>query len=107
MSEAQKGHHYFGSTALFWTVGETRQEVIQKLAKRLSDNTGLLMAAQVAKQGGVYCWTCRVEAPIDAKYGIRNYAPEGINCSHTFDFEITSKKGDIRLTSESEKHLEG
>lgn len=106
MNEAQQ-HHYFGSTGLFWATGSTRQEVIQKLAKRLSDNTNLLLAGAVKKSGGVYCWTCRVNAPEDANYGISNYAPRDVDWGNTLEFNITSKNGDVRLTTGTEDHLGG
>lgn len=106
MNDAQTTH-YFGSTGLFWATGKTRQEVVEKLAKRLGDNTNLLLADAVKKNGGVYCWTCRVNAPAEAGYEISNYAPKGVDWGHTLEFNITSKKGDLRLIASTEDHLGG
>lgn len=89
--------HYFGSTAFNWAVGATRQEVIDKLAKWAGNNTGALAAPAVKKSGGLYCWTCKVNAPIDTQYAIEYFAPKGVDIGDAFECNITNKNGSIKL----------
>jgi len=86
--------HYFGSTAFNWVTGTTRQDVLEKLAK-------LAGAAQIKRSvkssGGLYAWTCRVEADESAEYSISNYRPTGVPTSSGAEYNILDAKGRHQL----------
>lgn len=92
--------HYFGSTGLMWAVASTRQGVIDKLAKEHPD---LLTAAKVKSTGGVYCWTCKVHANINAAYDIQFFKPVGIEISEGFECNIVNKNGSVKLVEPKSK----
>lgn len=101
----EQAHHFFGSCAIAWAVGTTRQEVLTKLAKELAENSGLLLAANVKKSGGVYAGTVRVDAPMSTEYLIRNYAPFGVATSKPLGVLIMNKHGHVTLPEDVEHVL--
>jgi hypothetical protein len=82
--------HFYGCTAFNWAVGETREAVIAKLAR---DVGAQLIRRQVANQGGVYVWTCVVEADIKASYDIENYCPKGVKWHGAQEHRIQNARG--------------
>lgn len=80
-------YHYFGSTAFDWATGDTREEVIRRLAGAAGASTIKRMRA------GMYAWTCRVELPGTAAYAIRNYAPKDVSISDQKEVSILSARG--------------
>ena len=70
--------HFFASCALGWARGETRDEAVEKLVRSFRKDFKSSVAA-MHKSGvpGTYVWSCKVIAPIDARYSINHYAPHG------------------------------
>lgn len=91
-TKPKAGHHYFGSTAFNWATGDTRAEVLAKLGRMTGPNE---LKLQVKAHGGLYVWTCRVNAPADADYQIENYAPKGVETSNVSESRIVNTKGYI------------
>jgi hypothetical protein len=83
-------HHFFGSTALNWATGATREEVIAKLARVAGAD---LIKRQVKAHGGLYCWTCRVDVAQSTNYSINNYAPEGVPTAAAQECNLLNTKG--------------
>lgn len=82
--------HYFGTTAFTWAVAQTREEVIAALARDAGKG---IIAAQVKANGGLYCWTVRVDLPQSANYEISYYKPVGVPLADAVAFNIISAKG--------------
>lgn len=82
--------HIFGSTAINWAVGKTREEVLKRLAR---DAGASIIKANKTKYGGLYAWTCIVDAPQSAHYGIKAYQPAGVPTRDVIEFHITNAKG--------------
>lgn len=89
-----KQFHYFGSTAFNWATGETRQEVITKLAKQAGTE---ILKRNVKASGGLYCWTCRVEAPQGTDYEIRYFCPQGVKITQALAVNIQNSKGHVTV----------
>lgn len=83
-------HHYYGSTALNWATGKTRQEVLEKLAKSAG---GDYLKRAVKNTGGLYAWTVRVDAPQDANYQIAYFQPVDVPMGNAQEFNIMTAKG--------------
>lgn len=83
-------HHFYGSTFYGWSVGKTRAEVLQKLAREVGGN---ILKQAISSNGGLICVTCRVMAPIDAAYRISNYVPVDVEADRFQDFRLVSVKG--------------
>lgn len=83
--------HYFGSTAFNWATGETREEVLQKLARMAGAD--IIKRNVKANGGGLYAWTVQVNAPQSAHYEINNYAPSGVPTEQAQAFNILNAKG--------------
>ena len=79
-------YHIFGSTAVNWAVGNTREEVLKKLAR---DAGPEFIKRQT---NGLYAWTCLVPLPRAAHYGINNYAPE-TEYRAVHEYNITAGNG--------------
>lgn len=88
MTEQQ--HHFYGSTAFNWAVAQTREEVVKKLASATGAD---LIKRNVAANGGLYCWTCKVELPQEAHYDINFYKPVDVPISEAQEFNILNAKG--------------
>ena len=82
--------HIFGSTAFNWAVGATREEVLKRLAA--AAGAGIIKANK-AKYGGLYAWTCVVDAPQSAHYDIKAYRPVGVPTRDAVEFNLTNAKG--------------
>lgn len=82
--------HYYGSTAFNWAVGQTRDEVLTKLAKQAGTDT---IKRNVKHNGGLYAWVCLVHAPQSAAYEIEYYQPKGVEISDAQEFNILNSKG--------------
>lgn len=90
-----KPYHFFGSTAFNWATGETRQQVINKLARMAGRS---IIEANVKASSGLYCWTCRVEQPLSgASYDIANYAPQNVTTTKHAEYNIVSARGHVVL----------
>lgn len=68
-------YHYFASNAFGWGTGATRAEAIRKASQSVGAD---LIARNVKANGGLYTWSCRVDAPPSTDYWIQDYAPEQI-----------------------------
>jgi hypothetical protein len=95
----EKPFHYFGSTAYHWVVGETRQEVLNELSRMAGAD---LIKRHVKEHGGLYCWTCRVDAPRSAKYDIAWFQPSGVAVSQGLHFNIMNTKGHVTTVEPKE-----
>ena len=84
-----QNYHFFGSNALHWATGDTREEVLAKLAKQ-SDATWIKNS--VASDGGLYVWTVRVETPVATRYSLESYAPVGVPLSSDREYVLLSSK---------------
>lgn len=82
--------HFFGSTAFNWAVGQTRAEVLEKLARSAGAD---IIRRNVKNNGGLYAWTCLVPLPQTAPYEIENYAPRGVGARDAEEFNILNAKG--------------
>ncbi len=93
----EQGHHFFGSTPFNWATGNTRQEVIEKLAAEAGSEMikRSLRASNTYK--GIYCWTCRVGLPPSAEYRIANFQPQGVPVTLAQEHNIVSVKGYVTL----------
>lgn len=87
--------HYFATCALAWAVGSSHADAIKKLARSLDP----AWIRSCVKSGGVYVWSCRVELPRSASYGISFYKPdkqdngEAVPISDTCDWALLTPKG--------------
>lgn len=89
----EQTHHFFATTAVSWSVGLTRQEAIEGAARIAGDS--IIKANAKANKKGLYCWTCRVEAPKSTAYEIRNYAPVGVETKEPLTVHIVNVKGHV------------
>lgn len=80
--------HFFGSTPFNWATGQTRAEVMKKLAV----GAGSLLKGNI-KNGGLYAWTCEVNAPEGTSYDIEHYRPVGVEFAATAECLIQNVKG--------------
>ena len=87
-------HHYFASTAFNWAVAPTRKEALEKVAKAAGTD---MMRRQVSVNGGLYVWSCKVNAPQSATYGIVNYAPDGVEYTDTQEAKLVNSKGHLTV----------
>ena len=92
-------HHYYGSTGYGWQCGQSREEVLGKLAR--AAGTSILERAR-KHSGGLYAQVCRVELPQAAHYDISNYMPSVITKE---DGVNEARKGERVPTSEFEQVL--
>lgn len=91
-----KPFHFFGSTAYNWAIGDTRQEVIESLARMAG--TDIIKRNDKHSEGnGLYCWLCRVDVPRDEEYEIAWFQPQGVPVSHVIEVGIKSAKGLVVL----------
>ena len=70
-------NHYFASHALGFAMAESRAEAVEKLAKM--PGMGMkswILNAHKSGEPGVYIWSCKVNAPIEAAYKIEWFAPK-------------------------------
>jgi len=71
--------HYFASHALGYAMAESREEAIDKLIEGFHhDLKPWLLNCHKAGDPGVYMWSCKVKAPMEAAYKIEWYAPKGV-----------------------------
>lgn len=89
---AKPNAHYFGSTGLNWAKGNTRAEVLAKLA---ADIGPAMLKDAVKHGGGLYAWTCEIAAPFGTPYGIENFAPHGIEWHDSQEFWLMNAKGHV------------
>lgn len=92
MGKQEQQHHFYGSTAITWAVAETREKVIEMLAK----DAGKDVISRLNKNpdtGGLYFWTCKVEKPKSANYEIEYYKPVGVPISESMHGLIKDVKG--------------
>lgn len=82
--------HIFGSTAVGWAVGDTREEVIKRLAQQMGAE---IIKRNVKANGGVYVWTCVVDAPKSAHYEINYYQPVGVHWHDSHEANILNARG--------------
>lgn len=73
--------YYYGSTAFGWTTGASTAEVLAKLAQQAGANR---IRRSVRQQGGLYAWTCRVEA-----------LPSGVTLGASREFLIQNTRGHV------------
>lgn len=91
--------HFYASTPYTWAVRQTRQEAIDAVAGDIGKAT---IEGAVKRDGGLWCWTCRVPLPQSAPYEILNYKPEGVEITDVLHVAITSPKGKYVLWDERE-----
>lgn len=82
--------HFFGTTPFNWATGSTRAEVLKKLG--IACGSSILKSA-VSNSGGLYAWTCKVNAPADAHYEIEYYKPVGVEWEASAECLIQNNKG--------------
>jgi hypothetical protein len=87
-------HHYFASTAFDWATATTRAEAVRKVAKRCGRD---MITAQVKAHGGLYVWTCRVDAAEKSGYAIRSYAPHGVPTCDAREYRIVNASGAVAV----------
>jgi len=83
-------HHYYAACGTGWATGKTLQGAINKLAA--SERSSIRATInRVDKRGepGCYIWTCRVELPDSATYGIERFMPLGAPISQAAHRYIT------------------
>jgi hypothetical protein len=71
----EQDFHYFATTAYAWAPGLTRKQAIEACA-RLSGKSVIDLSTQKGAEGGLYFWSCRVNAPLSTLFTINNYRPE-------------------------------
>lgn len=73
MSEQQEQFHYFASTVYNWTVADTKEEALQRLAVAIGQN----MLRKIKKRTGfgVEVQVVKVLLPLSASYLIDRYLP--------------------------------
>lgn len=82
--------HIFGSTALNWAVGKTREEVLKRLAAGAGAR---VIKVNKDRYGGLYAWTCVVDASPSTYYDIESYQPVGVPTRDVVEFNLTNAKG--------------
>jgi hypothetical protein len=80
--------HYFASSDSHHVRGLTRAGALAKLAR----DTGTGTLKQFSGPG-MPVWTCRVLAPFEAEYGVRDYAPYGVEVEKAQSFNLHTVKG--------------
>lgn len=90
MNTETQQHHYYGTTAFSWATGETRAEVLAKLARVAGSD---IIKRNVKSSGGLYAWTVRVNLPQTAGYEIDSYRPVGVPTEKPQSFRIVNTKG--------------
>lgn len=91
--------HYFGSTCYNWAVGSSRQEVLDKLAGMVGAER---LKRTVKANGGLYAWTCVVDAPLSATYEIAFFQPQGVLVGRGLSYNIVNTKGAVRVIDSPE-----
>lgn len=73
-------HHYFASFAFGWKTAATRDEAVNGLVEGFRNDVKTIVKNS-HKNGspGAYIWTCKVNAPQDAKYGINFFQPVDVD----------------------------
>jgi hypothetical protein len=80
--------HYFASSAFHWATGKSRASALAKLARDTGSTT-----LKTFTGSGLPVWTCCVLAPLNAEYGIRDYAPYGVEVERAQSFRLHTVKG--------------
>lgn len=88
----KKNYHYFGSTAFNWATGESRAEVLEKLARNAGST---IIKENVKRNKGLYAWTVRVDQCVDLDYQINSYQPQEVPLSNAQEFNIVNTKGHV------------
>lgn len=87
-------HHYFASFVLGWATGVTRGEAVEKLISNFrSDFKTITANCQKDGEPGCYLWSCKVDAPADSAYKIRNYAPYDVKTCRGLHHHVTYVTG--------------
>lgn len=84
-----QNYHFFGSNALHWALGDTREEVLARLAQQADAQW---IKNCIASDDGLYVWTLRVETPRNVKYSLESFAPIGVPISTPREYKLLSKK---------------
>lgn len=102
-------HHFFASTAFNWATAPTREEAIAKVARAAG---GDIIKRNVKANGGLYCWTTRVDCPAETHYSIHYYQPHKlldaddneidvrVPLSRAMAFNIQNVKGHVTYIEE-------
>jgi hypothetical protein len=91
--------HYFATCFGGWVVAATRPEAVKQLL-RANDRT---VRDSIKANGSFYVWTCRVHAPIDAKYQINFFKPEGVDIDEGKHHEVIKMTvKDLRVLTSDE-----
>jgi len=85
--------HIYGHTSLAWAVGQTREEVIKRLAEQAGKE---VIQRCVDNDEGLLCSTCVVELPINASYAIENYQPHDVPVRDWEYVYIQNVQGDTK-----------
>ena len=87
--------HWYAACAMGWAVSEvSRDDAIKRMAPYAGINNAMVRRCQKRGQPGAYVWSCRVLAPKDASYGIREFMPHGVDTDkarHSYITHITTK----------------
>ena len=98
--------HYFASCAFGWATADTRDEAVRKLVDKFHRDFTTITKNSLKKGiPGAYLWSCQVNAPSTAKYGIEFYMPRGIATEdglHHHVTYITAKQMSYFTTSSSD-----
>lgn len=87
-------HHYFASSAFGWAVAATRAEAVVAVAREAGSET---IARHRKNHGGLYVWSCRVDAPIDTAYQIDEYHPVGVPTAAHLSVRVQTRSGTCTL----------
>lgn len=80
-------NHVYGCTAFHWSVGDSVEEVLNRLAAKAGAS---LIRHQKKELGGLYAWTCTVHAPKDSEYELDFFRPIGVETSEGSEWRITA-----------------
>lgn len=83
-------HHFYACTATDWAVAPTREQAIAKVAAAAG---AARIKRHVANNGGLYCWSVRVDLAQSAHYDIEEYKPVGVPLAASQECRITSARG--------------
>lgn len=75
-------HHWYGATMTDWVVADTKEAVINKLAR-----------TNTIPKGGMQALVCKVNVPIKTQYQIDEYLPIGVDREPAKRVKILNRSG--------------
>lgn len=101
-------HHWYGSTAFDWVVGDSKEAIIKRLARAAGART---IKHNVEKNGGLFAQVCKVGLPQAAHYTISEYLPrkitkeDGVHDKRAGEPVPLTEVENIRITTASGKYV--